>query len=352
MGVMLAPTRRVRVEWSDTWTPALDQALDTLPEMPACPHDLYRAIATNPSSARKRFALVTDGDTPIAAVALRRRHRHWELVTDGVVPFAAVPAAPQRLWDALAALRVYVRFVEWPGEMPTSARFVERSPSFAVSTRIDLDAYWAAKGNRDWLKKTRRRTEQLGRVELEVDQPDAARWTIEGWHGKWRDDGAGETTATEDILVAADYLRRAGRQHAFRLLIDGKPVAGVNTVAHGDTLVMTQSYRDSAHDRAGVGVQLDERIFRWAATSPYERVNLGCGGGYKARWAEESGMSATFALAPAHLALARNAATFMRGVIRRDQPDEQDIILESSSSVTSSASTADASAKRKLDSAV
>lgn len=309
---------RLAVSWFDAWSRELDDALDALPEMPACSHDLYRTLATTPSVARKRFAIVREADAPIAAIALRRRFRHWELLCDGVVPFADAPALPGRLWDALAALRQYVRIVEWAGEPPMmSGVFVlQREPGYAVSTRIDLDAYWASKGNAGWLKKARRRTERLGHVALEVDRDGAAAWTIERWHDKWASDPAGETAATEDILAAARHLARHRRYHAFRLLVDGAPVAGVNTVVHERTLIMTQSYRDPAYDRAGIGVHLDERIFRWAAASPYETVDLGCGGTYKPRWAEEAGDRVTVAVAPAHLALARRAA----GAVRRLLP--------------------------------
>jgi len=255
---------------------------------------------------------------------------------DGVAPFAAAPAAPGRLWEAVSALGVYVRVFQWPGPTPDRGglRFVEPSPHYVVSTRRDLDAYWAAKGNRDWLKKARRRTEALGAIEFEVDAGDAARWTIENWRRKWARDPMGETDATADILAAAEYLAARGRYLAFRLLLDGAPVAGVNAFVDGTTLVMTQSYRDPAYDRAGVGVHLDERIFRWAAASPYERVDLGCGAGYKSRWGEEAGMRTTFGIAPAHLAVARAGIGLFRALMSRKAAPDRDIMRASGAAVT------------------
>jgi hypothetical protein len=99
----------------------------------------------------------------------------------------------------------------------------------------------------------------------------------------------------------------------------------VNAFVHDTTLVMTQSYRDSAYDRAGVGVHLDERIFRWLADSPYEAVVLGCGEGYKARWGVEAGSRVTFGIAPAHLSLARAGLGVIRGLAGRTRSFGRDI---------------------------
>jgi len=321
----------VHVSWFDAWSRELDRALDTLPEMETCSHELYRALAMTTSRARKRFALVREGDGVVAVIALRRRHHHWELLCDGVIPFASAPALPDRLWDAVSALRQYVRVVEWDGEPPDvrDVRFVEREARYAVSTRVDLDAYWSAKGNDEWLGKARRRTEGLGHVELEVDRAGAYAWTIEQWDRKWQADPAGETEAKEDIFAAAHHLAREGAYRSFRLLIDGAAVAGVTAFARGTTLVMMQSYRDPAYDRAGVGVHLDERIYRWAASSPYDTVDLGCGSGYKSRWGEVAGTRTTCAIAPWHLATARVGLGMVRSVVSRSGRAKHDIMRDS-----------------------
>src|SRR5690606_24957264 len=49
---------RLRVDWFDRWHPDLDAALATLPEMPMCPHELYRDLVTNRGPVEKRAALV------------------------------------------------------------------------------------------------------------------------------------------------------------------------------------------------------------------------------------------------------------------------------------------------------
>jgi hypothetical protein len=322
----------VNIRWFDEWNDALDQALVALPQMESCPHDLYRLLAMTKSRAEKRFALVGERDAPLAVVALRRRHRHWQLVCDGVVPYAAAPAVEGRLWDAIGALGVYVRLVEWPGPLPAArnVRFPEYMPNYAVSTRIDFDAHWAEKGNKDWLRKMRNRTARLGSVEFEIDAPDAATWTIERWHEKFEGDEMGETLTTEDALTATRWCMEHGRMRSFRLLIDGRPVAGMNMFLHGTTMATTHSYSDPAYAQAGVGVHLHELMFRWAADSPYERVDMGCGA-YKGRWADVSGTRTSFAIAPAHLALARTGKEWLRRLAPGRTSATRDITISSES---------------------
>ena len=52
----------LRVRWFDTWCSTLDDALQALPEMESCPHELFRLLMLNPSPTRKRAALITDRD--------------------------------------------------------------------------------------------------------------------------------------------------------------------------------------------------------------------------------------------------------------------------------------------------
>ncbi|HWO93739.1 MAG TPA: hypothetical protein VNL92_03155, partial [Dehalococcoidia bacterium] len=99
-----SPDRRLRVRWFDAWHPELDKALATLPEMPTCPHELFRMLMQNPIGARKQTALVTEDGRPVAVVGLRRKHRHWEPVPQDPSPRAVAPAAPGFLVPALRAL--------------------------------------------------------------------------------------------------------------------------------------------------------------------------------------------------------------------------------------------------------
>jgi hypothetical protein len=311
--------RRPRTRWFEHWEPVLDDALRVLPESETCSHDLFRVLATNASPAPKRLALVLDGEDPIAVVALRKRNYHWDLVTEGVVPYAFPPCAAGREIDALHALGLFVWVNEWERPLPRerSVRFVQHEQVFQVSTRTDFDAFWRQRGNMNSVKKARRRSQRFGEVTLEIDAPGAERWTIDGWAQTWADHAWNETVAAPDIAAAAAYLAPRGRYHAFRLLINGEPAAGLNLFVRGSTLIMMNSARDRRFDRAGAGIHLDELFYRWSGDSAYETVELGGGFEYKQRWADPVHTRARFSVAPAHLALARSGLLLARRIADR-----------------------------------
>ena len=309
---------RTRVRWFSSWCDELDTALGCLPEMETCPHALFRALMLNPTASRKIAAIVSEDDRPIALFGLRRRNRHWEPVAELSVPNALAPALPGRLFDALAALRTYVRIPDWGHPIPHSAhvRELEFFPTYRVSTDTDFDALWRELRNTDRVRKARNRCGRLGEIEFEIDHPDAAAWTIGNWGGKWSRPYSDISAAAADMQVAAAYLTPRGEYHAFRLLHRGIPVAGTNWFAHGDTLTAHCSHRDPAYDGRGVGVRLDELFFRWSATSPYRVIDLGGEFDYKAKWAREGGVHANFSVMPAHLALAKSGLTVARRLAR------------------------------------
>jgi hypothetical protein len=277
---------------------------------------LFRLLVNNPSHARKRLALVTDGEDPVAVVGLRRRNLHWDLITEGVVPAGLPPCEPGREIDALSALGLFVWVNEWEAPVPASRRvhFVQHEGVYRVSTRIDLDAFWREHHNTRRLRKAANRCSRLGEVSMEVDAPGAATWTIDRWEERWSGHDWSETVAAEDIRAAAAYLQPLGRYHSFRLLIDGRPAAGINASVRGAMLVIANSGRDRAFDRVSAGVHLDEHIFRWATESPYNCVDLGGGFDFKALWSDATGVRARFSIAPAHLTAARYGLVMARRV--------------------------------------
>jgi ribosomal protein S18 acetylase RimI-like enzyme len=101
--------QRLRVVWFDDWDAVLDNALRELPEMPNCPHDLYRMTMQEPSFTRKRIALVLRDRTPLAVVGLRENGDHWIPVMQGTIPGAIAPARDGFLLRALRALKADVR---------------------------------------------------------------------------------------------------------------------------------------------------------------------------------------------------------------------------------------------------
>jgi hypothetical protein len=181
-------------------------------------------------------------------------------------------------------------------------RFPYQQPWHAVSTRVDFDDFWRSKGYEEAIRKARRRCAGLGDTALEIDAPGAAEWILDNWERKWSGDSMHETLIAPEMREAVSYLARRGRYHAFRLLHAGKPIAGLNVLADGEALHEQSSFRDRAYDRYGVGVHLDELFFRWAAQSPYERVELGAGE-YKSRWGDQAQECVSFTICPRHVAV-------------------------------------------------
>jgi hypothetical protein len=310
----------LKTHWFSRWDRTLDDALRVLPEGETCSHELFRLLASNPSPARKRLALVTDGDDAVAVVAVRRRNRHWDLVTDSVVPSALPPCVKGREIEALSALGVFLWVNEWEAPIPASSRvhFVQYESVFRVPTRIDFDAFWRERHHLRDLRKARNRCGRLGEVTFEVDEPGAAEWIIDRWEETWASHPWAETVAAPDIRVAASYWRSLGKFHSFRLLIDGRPAAGLNTYVRDKALVILNTGRDARLRKAGVGLRRDELFYRWCADSPYERVDLGGGFDYKAKWGQPDGVRARFAISPMHLTAVRQGllvARRIRGLI-------------------------------------
>lgn len=309
--------RRFNVRWHTEWVDALDANLADLPDAPECPVELFRLLLqTPPAAADRRIAVVRDerGDT-IAVVGLRKRLGMWESICDGVVPGALAPSKPGRLWDALESLALPIRINEWTGAIPPRARSQYRQTWHRISTRTDVDEFWRRSSNADTVRKARARCARAGEMTLEVDHADAAAWTIDGWARRWAGDPMYETALAGDLRTMTSYLLPRGRYHAFRLLHEGRPVAGLNAFVAGTTLVEQTSYRDAEYDKIGVGVRLDELFFRWAAESPYDAVVLGAGE-YKARWAEPGGECVSFTICPTRVAVLTAARRLARSTVR------------------------------------
>jgi len=314
--------RGVGVSWYDDWCGDLDAALRALPEVEACPHELFRILARPRGGVRKRIALVHENGAPLAVIALRRRFDLWESVCDGVVPHAFAAMRPAR-WDTAAALGCLVHVNEWAGAPPATAGSREIKPRYRVATNTDFDALWKQQHNAESVARARNRCDKDGGFAFEIDGDNAAEWVIENWRDRWADDRFGEAQTAEDAIEAARYLRTQGRYHAFRLLHHDQPVAGITMLAADGVLHFMNSYRNDAYDRFGVGTRLFELFFRWAASSPYRMVDMGAGD-YKERWAPQDGEVTSFLLGPIHLRVAFQAIERGRSVASRLRPGRGD----------------------------
>ncbi len=308
-----APRAVLRVEYFDTWHPVLDDALKTLPEIPTCPHDLFRQIASNPASTEKRLALVSDGGKPVAVAALRRRQRHWEPVGYGVTHDAVMPAKEGYLYPALAALKLDVWVVAaetFP--IHDAVRQTFPTPRYAMSTKADFDEYWHGSGLWGIVKYSRRRTRNY---RLEVDRADAADWTIRRWAERWQGDPSEETIVIEDLLTAAKYLFDHGRYHTFRLFDGDRPVAGHNFLVYGRSIVFQTTFFDTAYRKDGVGSRLLDLVFHWARDVGFEKIDLGGGHTYKSDWAPQDGNLWNYNVCPENLHRMKQATRLVANAV-------------------------------------
>lgn len=302
----------VSVRWYDRWEPALDDTLAALPEMDTCPHELFRALATNPTPAAKRIALVTEDGAPIAVVALRRNGRFWEPVCQGAVPGAVAPALPAQLTTALSALGIDVRVTGWYGPLPANAgklRDVYRYPVYVLPTDGSIEQHWRSSSLYRNIVTARNRCASMT---FAVDAPGADEWIV---HNAAASYGASDTLA--DSLLATRYLVEQGRAHTFALLDGDRFVAGSTAMAAGDIVVGQTMYRDPAYQRQDVGTRLLDLQFGWTCDAGYRLLDIGPGQGfeYKARWGHESGERAGFSVRPAHLQLGTTAVRTLRRVL-------------------------------------
>lgn len=299
---------KLETRWFEAWHPVLDEALRELPEMENCPHELFRLLMASPSPIEKRSVLVCNRGRPVAVVGLRRRERHWELATRGVVAFCPMPALPEFLYSALAALRVDL-WVYFQNSPPPErfARLVTPIQTYRLDCKTDLEAYWKHTGLIRTIKRSRRLAE---RFTFEVDSPKSAAWTIRHWADTWK--GSPATISAPDFLVAVEYLRARNLLHSFCLLDEGTPVAGRIMYVYGDSLVLACTSYLEEYRQVGVGIRLFDQSSQWAAKAGYTAVNLGGGHEYKAGWAPQGERIWTFNIAPNHIYLAKQVARACR----------------------------------------
>ena len=309
---LLAPYNGLKVTWFDAWHPTLDEALQTLPEMKTCPHELFRLLVEVHGIAQKRTALVTEKGVPVAVIGQRQIGRHrYELVTWVIVPDSVFPARQAYIMPALEALGVEI-IVGWRRmDSPPPASHLMRSheilPVYQMRFSPDFEEYWRTPSSGHWntIKKCRKRCQSY---KFAVNPPGAAEWTIRSWGKTWNM----EQVLIEDSCLVAQYLEKQGQHFTFLLLDHDKPVAGHTFIPHEDGFVWQVTYRDPAYDSAGVGTRLMDLTFHWAAEAGYKTIDLGGRHDYKMRWAPPDGELSIFTICPEPLYQAKQAANWLR----------------------------------------
>lgn len=274
----------LEVRWSNEWTPEFDQALETLPALPNCPHDLYRELV-KPTRAQKRHALVREGGKATALISLRHCARHWEPVTYQSLPGVIAPAANKvALARALHALGVEVRM---PAGMQDDVADLQPSKRWGYDChQIDLtgdyEAYWRQRKRQSRNRKALRDCEHLQR---RVDGAGDLQWTVEQWREQWKDDPNDEVVATDDRINFWSAL--AGRDdpalkvHTLALIDGEQRAAGLVLLCKGDFVMHQCISRAPAYSDAGTAVNLF--AVEWAKAQGFRVLDFGAGD-YKRDW--------------------------------------------------------------------
>lgn len=290
----------LRVHWWHGWDAELDDALESLPESTACPHELYRLLVRNPPTKDKRTALVLRGSEPVAVAGIRRREHDWVPVTHYIVPGIIFPHQPGYLGAALAALGVDIAVGWWrmgtpPPDIP-GMHELERIPTFGLSLRDDWESYWRSVHRLKDVKQARRRCADL---QLRVNDPQDLEWTVLNWEAKWRADSAVSRSDLADRLAVVRYLQAHERNVTLTLTDQGQPVSGNSLVRHGTDLVGQYNYRSPDYDWHGVGGRLLDLAYRWGADQGFDAIDLGGDHPeYKKRWAPEADAKYSFSVCP------------------------------------------------------
>ncbi|MFN8558312.1 MAG: GNAT family N-acetyltransferase [Dehalococcoidia bacterium] len=294
------------MQWFEPWHSLLDDALQEVPEMETCPHELFRRLMLNPSHGTKRAALITDGGRPVAVAGLRRERWHWEPVGNGASPRSVMPVQDGYLWPALAALGVDVRISATQERPPTHlVRHLGSIPVYKMNCKADYEQYWRKSGNIKAIRPARSRTQQYKFI---VDAPGSVAWVIERWADKWKQHPAGETSNARDKLLAAEFYFQNNQLHTYLLMDEDVPVAGNIFFVHRDELLWHTTYMAEEYKWQRVGTRCLELTFRWASEAGYHQVDLGGGHRYKEDWAPQDGEEWSFNVCPAHLDFLKSSA--------------------------------------------
>jgi hypothetical protein len=279
----------LELRWSNEWTPEFDQALDTLPALPDCRHDLYRELA-KPTRATKRHALVLEEGKPSALISLRQCARHWEPVTYQCLPSRIAPASnAAALGRALNALGLDVRV---PAGLWNDVNKLGPSQSwaydfYAIELQGDYEAYWAARKRQSRIRRALRDNQHL---QHRVDEPGDLAWTVEQWREQWKDDPGQEIVAADDRLnfwsALAERNDSVWSVHTLALADGARRAAGLVLLCKGDEVWHQCISRDPSFSDAGTAINLF--AVDWAKANGYRLLDLG-GGAYKRDWGPVGG---------------------------------------------------------------
>lgn len=319
----LTPSRSLQTTWFDSWHPALDEALKSLPEIDLCPRELYRLLMQNPGPVQKRTALIAERGVPVAVVGLRQTSRlSWELATQWLIPGMVFPVQPGYLLAALEALGSDIQVAWWrmAGLPPSSQwmRSITSTPTYRLHRLGNFEQYWRDNGYFKTVRRVRNRCQGLTPV---VNSPGLTEWTIKNWEASWRTNSTSADPALADRIMIAKHLENLKRSYTITLLDRDTPVGGATMTVHHKDLVAGVLYRDPRYHAQGIGDRLIDLSFSLAAENGFETFDIGGGHNYKKHWAPQAGEHWQFNICPEHIYRAKQMVSWARlvraKVIRR-----------------------------------
>ncbi len=277
-----------------SWSGALDDALQIIPEDEDYPHALIKLLAEQRAGRRKKICLVTRDGSPIAIAPLRKANAFvWQPVTQYILPGIVIPAVRGELSAALDSLGLNIRVALWRTEFgPPSGprvRDVTRTVTYGMKCSEDFEAYWKKRNVWRYLRSAQTK---WGHLTLTVNAPGAAEWIISNWARKW---GVLEDEA-EDRIIAAKFLEARGQHYALLLCDGDQKVAGVTSLIHRGDMIGQSIYRQS--EDGNLGNHLIHLAFRWAREQGFNAVDIGGGHDYKRRFAPPGGERYEFTVSP------------------------------------------------------
>lgn len=315
---LLASYNGLTATWFDGWNSMLNEALQGLPEMDACPHELFRRLIQNPGSAPKKITLITKRGTAVAVVPLRQLGRWNYEIPNWMIPGALFPAQWEYLIPALEALGSEV-WVSWrrKGDSPPQSqlmRYLKLTPLHLIRFSEDYESYWRGSGLYKQIRKTRNRCKDF---ELVVNSPGSAEWTIRNAAEKWRNESSTTSRviddwAVSDWIVVANYLESLGRHYTLMLLDKGSPIGGATLFVTRNEAVGGLIYRKPGYERFSVGVRLLDLCTSFAAESGFDVLDFGGNAEYKTLWAPQEGALYLFNLCPEPIFRVKQALNWAR----------------------------------------
>lgn len=286
-------SRNLKIRWSSEWNGEFDEALNVLPELDECPHDLYRQLLAS-GSVPKLHALVTENGEPTTIVSLRRCLRHWETVTYQCIPKVVLPAvSPAALGRALNALGLEVRVPAGIGPeiAELNARQSWSYEWYQVRLQEDYEEHWRKKKRMYTIRRARARCAEM---DIRIDGEGDLEWVVQQWREQWKDDPGQEVVATEDRLRLWSALMRAPSQaklniHTIVMHNGTQRVAGLVLTSMGDETMLQCGGRDPNFDDSYTAAAMHLAVIDWSANNGFKTLDMS-GGAWKRHWGVVGGV--------------------------------------------------------------